>query len=391
MPQKAFVQPRDRVKRWNIYEGDKVRLLVGKPEDKFVDGRSVKGGWKVHEVTGLDMERNRVLLKNVTYKKANPLLPDPANFDSLAEEDKRRFRDQQNFLTMSRPVHYSNVQLCVEERDPIDGESIFASRISTSAPVFDKVRRRLVVQRYAANTTGTSETLVRDPLRRGQVIIPQPDWKVNAPEHPQPNLDTISRVLEQGTLTLVPPEHLREVDDEELPLAKSARAPPSELPRAASDNYIQGDRDPHVDTMMPLYLSEELSPRFSRAKATKGWNLRREQEQQEREAYVKKVVDDWHARGKDAGLEEAMRQVGINAIRVRGRTADEVRAMAAVEYEQMVEERSKLARQAKRVGARHDVDKDKWMVPLENSNLTRKAKRARRAARREEKLRQMEL
>jgi hypothetical protein len=119
--------------------------------------------------------------------------------------------------------------------------------------------------------------------------------------------------------------------------------------------------------------------------------LRREQEQQEREAYVKKVVDDWHARGKDAGLEEAMRQVGINAIRVRGRTADEVRAMAAVEYEQMVEERSKLARQAKRVGARHDVDKDKWMVPLENSNLTRKAKRARRAARREEKLRQMEL
>jgi hypothetical protein len=56
------------------------------------------------------------------YKKANPLLPDPANFDSLAEEDKRRFRDQQNFLTMSRPVHYSNVQLCVEERDPIDGK-----------------------------------------------------------------------------------------------------------------------------------------------------------------------------------------------------------------------------------------------------------------------------
>jgi large subunit ribosomal protein L24 len=67
MPQKAFVQPRNRVKQWNIYEGDKVRLLVGKKEDKFVDGRSVKGGgWKVHEVTGVDMEHNKVLLKGVT-------------------------------------------------------------------------------------------------------------------------------------------------------------------------------------------------------------------------------------------------------------------------------------------------------------------------------------
>jgi large subunit ribosomal protein L24 len=207
----------------------------------------------------------------------------------------------------------------------------------------------------------------------------------------QPNLDTISRELERETLELVTPEELREVaGEDELPLAKSARAPPSELPRAHSDDYIHGARDSHIDTMMPLYLSEELSPRFSRAKATKGWNLRREQEQREREAYVKQVVDDWHAKGKDAGLEEAMRQVGISAVRVRGRTADEVREMAAVEYEHMVEERSKLARQAKRVGARHDVDADKWMVPLENTTLKRKVKRARRAARREEALRQQE-
>ncbi len=66
MPQKAYVQPKDRVRRWNIYEGDKVRLTVGKAEDKFLDGRSTSGGWKVHEVTGLDMERNKVLLRDVT-------------------------------------------------------------------------------------------------------------------------------------------------------------------------------------------------------------------------------------------------------------------------------------------------------------------------------------
>jgi large subunit ribosomal protein L24 len=56
------------------------------------------------------------------YKKSNPLLPDPENFDSLSQEDQQRFRQQQNYLVISRPVHYSNVQLCVEERDPIEGK-----------------------------------------------------------------------------------------------------------------------------------------------------------------------------------------------------------------------------------------------------------------------------
>lgn len=141
---------------------------------------------------------------------------------------------------------------------------------------------------------------------------------------------------------------------------------------------------------MPLYLSEELSPRFSRAKATKGWNLRREQEEEEREAFVKAKVDEWHAKGKDTGLEDAMRTMGMNG-KIRGRTADEVREMARVEYNQSVEDRSKLARQAKRVGARYDVVADQWMVPLEGSKLTRKAKRERRAAKREEKLKQLVL
>lgn len=68
MPQKAYVQPHDRVRRWNIYEGDRVRLVVGKPEDKWVDGATKDSGWKVHEVTGVDMERNRVLLKTVTVR-----------------------------------------------------------------------------------------------------------------------------------------------------------------------------------------------------------------------------------------------------------------------------------------------------------------------------------
>lgn len=39
----------------------------------------------------------------------------------MPEQERQRFRAQQNYITISRPVHYSNVQLCVEEREQIDG------------------------------------------------------------------------------------------------------------------------------------------------------------------------------------------------------------------------------------------------------------------------------
>jgi large subunit ribosomal protein L24 len=216
---------------------------------------------------------------------------------------------------------------------------------------------------------------------------------LNPPPTPhiaQINLDTPAIVATEETRSLIDPVSLWETKANGIPLAKSIRAPTSSLPRGISDNYIDGERDPTVDTLMPLYLSEELSPRFSRAKATKGWNLRREQEEEEREAFVKAKLSEWHAKGKDTGLENAMKTMGMSG-KVRGRTADEVREMARVDYNQSVEERSKLARQAKRVGARYDVDADKWMVQLTGSKMTRKAKRERRAAKREDKLTQLVL
>ena len=61
-----FVQPHDRIRRWNIRPGDKVRLLVGKPKDKYLNEEDAKGGWKVHTVKTVDLERNAVYLSGVS-------------------------------------------------------------------------------------------------------------------------------------------------------------------------------------------------------------------------------------------------------------------------------------------------------------------------------------
>jgi large subunit ribosomal protein L24 len=66
MHQKKFIQPRDRIARWNVRQGDYVRLTVGKSQDKYVNGINENDGWKVHQVTQIDMERNTLRLSGVT-------------------------------------------------------------------------------------------------------------------------------------------------------------------------------------------------------------------------------------------------------------------------------------------------------------------------------------
>jgi large subunit ribosomal protein L24 len=74
MPQKKFVQPKDRIARWNIRQGDYVRLLVGKKEDKFVNQKNADGGWKIHRVTAIDLERNTLKLNDVTVSNRVSIL-----------------------------------------------------------------------------------------------------------------------------------------------------------------------------------------------------------------------------------------------------------------------------------------------------------------------------
>ena len=56
-----FVAPVDRIRLWNIGPGDRVRILRGEDEDKYVDPKLGKrGGWKIYTVERIDQKKSRV-------------------------------------------------------------------------------------------------------------------------------------------------------------------------------------------------------------------------------------------------------------------------------------------------------------------------------------------
>ena len=211
--------------------------------------------------------------------------------------------------------------------------------------------------------------------------------------------DTTSDTVAKRTVALVPSTDIWS-DPTSVPLATSSRAPVNKLPRSISDAYINAnakaaaDTDvpfdslsADVDSMMPLYLSEELSPRFSRAKATKGWNLARAAEKEEREVFGAKAVQAWREGGKDAGIQGTLERVGLGGVTVRGRTSKEVREAARSDYDNALFERSRIARMAKRAGGTFDVVNDRWKVEIDPATLKRTQKKAERAKRKETFLR----
>jgi large subunit ribosomal protein L24 len=122
---------------------------------------------------------------------------------------------------------------------------------------------------------------------------------------------------------------------EELIPASSGARPPSK--QTWSNEYLTRDpsaSNPSIDTVMPLYLSEELSPRFSRAKRTKGWNDRRQVLLRERDEAARAAVEAWEASGRDRVLSDVLSQVGLEGVTVRGRTRKEVREAALAEFDE---------------------------------------------------------
>jgi large subunit ribosomal protein L24 len=210
--------------------------------------------------------------------------------------------------------------------------------------------------------------------------------------------DTTSETVTKRTIALVPATSMWS-NPSTVPLATSSRAPVNKLPRSISDAYInlnaKAAADPDVvpdvpvdvDSMMPLYLSEELSPRFSRAKATKGWNLAREAEREEKEKFAARAVQQWREGGRDAGLESTLAKVGLGGVTVRGRTSKEVREAAESDYQNALFERSRIARMAKRAGGKFDIVNDQWKVEIDPAKLKRMQKKAERAKRKETFLR----
>ncbi|KAL1409619.1 hypothetical protein Q8F55_003614 [Vanrija albida] len=340
-PPKAYVQPKDRIRRWNIRPGDSVRLMVGKPEEKYIDGDvGVSSGWKVYKVSSVDMERNRLYLEGLTNTKANAVRPPPENPEELDEETRNQLKQQQNFIKARRPVQYSNVQLCIEENGK---DSVFATRIATDKLFFNPKARRLQWQRFAASTSRPA-TIESDP-KRGQVSIPWPA----IPErevHPIGPHDSDEAAIVTPTVAIGPASSIPQTL-----VPRSLRAkPPSDQDYA--DEYIQrpeARKNPVMQAAMPLYLAEELSPRFSRAKQTQGYNERRKAEAALRREVARDAVESWIAGGRDNGLEAVLATdlVNLDGLKLRGRTREEVRDAALAEIDQQIDEAKKEVARAR--------------------------------------------
>lgn len=184
----------------------------------------------------------------------------------------------------------------------------------------------------------------------------------------------------------------------------SSRAPPPS-DQTFSDTYIDSIDDrthPTVEAAMPLYLSEELSPRFSRAKQTRGWNERRLREAEERAEIGRLAVEEWEAQGRDQGLREMLGKVsgGLEGVTIRSRTRQEVRDAAMAEYDESLASKQRMIQHARKMGLKWDRQIEDWedlpepsVIPggqLHKAAIKRDRK-DRRAQRLEQKLEELKL
>lgn len=383
-PSRVYTAPKDRIRRWNIVPGDKVRLMVGKPEEKYEADKV----WKVYTVTGADMVNNRLYLDGLTNKKTNRIqpVPPPEELEKMSDDERQSFLEQRNFIRQRRPVHYSNVQLCVRDAG---ADSVFATRIATTAPFYDQATRSVKWGRFAAALSGSDAGLAKDPAR-DQVRIPWPIIETGDKPDALP-VDTVERASASSTL------NLQEAARIPRPLIPSSLRGPAPGPQDQdwADEYVfapESRASPELEAALPLYLQEELSPRYSRAKTTKGWNLRREAEAEAREAHITAAVAEWEAGGRDAGLEELLTldAVRLEGVTIRPRTRQEIRDAAAREFDTQLAHTRKLTRRAAAAGMK--FVEGQWVAGAKGEEIMRKKSRKERKLRKiEERLTKIKL
>ncbi|WVQ80296.1 hypothetical protein IAT38_002401 [Cryptococcus sp. DSM 104549] len=379
-PSVHYVQPKDRIRRWNIRPGDKVRLMVGKPTEKYKNERNTNEGWKVHTVKLVDVTRNRLFLDGVKHlKKTNPIRPHPPNFDKLSDHDKQSYDAQQNYQAELKPVHYSNVQLCVEH-DEKGTNSVFATRLKTTEPKWNPYRNRMEWKRLAARLKGTPEA----EEQMEAVVIPwaKTEKQRTFPES-HPTLDTVNQEAKARTVQTPKIETFGGV----VAWPQHINAPPL-ANNTFSDHYIAGenlvaDQACLLDNIMPLYLSEELAPRFAKTKMWKAWRLRREAAELEKKRVGEEAVRAWNKAGRDKKLQVVLEQdsIALDDVHLRKRTAAEVRAAAEMRYELAKAQTQHEVAQQTRAGRIYNVAKGRWEDGPETIKADRKKTRKDRKAR----------
>ncbi|WWC85635.1 uncharacterized protein L201_000501 [Kwoniella dendrophila CBS 6074] len=377
-----YVQPRDRIRKWNIRPGDKVRLLVGTPQQIYINQQDASEGWKTFNVKQVDLSRNRVFLEGVNNSKSNVIHSRPANYDDLTSSQKQSFDDQKNFVPTMRPIHYSNVQLCVEDNKGAD--SIFVSRMKTYQTHFNPETQRLDWRRSAARLSGDAEVQVGQSLS-----WPKPETPY---EHPAPDddLDTSNAVAMRDTLVLPGLEALQNTDAAALvPQHINAPSPKDELFADAYINHMNETRklntqeSDFVDLLMPLYLSEELSPRFAKNKTYKAYKARREFEENEREKIGKLAIKEWELNGKDKNLKDILNldEIGLEGVFIKPRSRKEVKDSAIIQFDLENEQIRKQVNLNVREGKIYDTQSGQWINGPKADNIERKRSRKARKER----------
>ncbi|KAK8845297.1 hypothetical protein IAR55_006010 [Kwoniella newhampshirensis] len=393
-----YVQPRDRVRKWNIRPGDRVRLTSGTPQQKFQNEKNSEEGWKTYEVKQVDLERNRVFLEGINNKKANIIHAKPDNFDSLAEGQKQSYNEQKNFVATMRPVHYSNVQLCLEDKSGPD--STFVSRMKTGHTHFNKSSQRFDWRRYAAKISGPLDAQAQTDEASVSIAWPKPNKPYEFPKA-DPDLDTANDLTLDNSLVLPNVESLISTDAADL-FPQNINAPPpsnQDYPDAYLETLVKPEKFQrneinYIDMLMPLYLSEELSPRFAKTKTYKAYRARREAEEIDREKAGNAAVAAWEAGGRDKGLKEAMEleAVGLEGVFLRPRTREEVREAAIIDFDVNNEAVRKEVNTAVREGKLWDYELSQWIDGPKAQKIERKRSRKERKARKiSEKLQNLRL
>ncbi|KZT62151.1 hypothetical protein CALCODRAFT_479347 [Calocera cornea HHB12733] len=244
MHRPKWVNPKDRIKWWNIAPGDKVRMISGKDEFRKKDRL---------EVLEVDREKNWLYLKDgpqLTRHVAN-LMNEP---------------DMPKYNLEPMPVHYSNVQLYIGDFEfpPLPDETeprvlpVYATRVQRTTPTYVKAIGRYVFRRYAAATYPALPPKYDENGNRVRIEIPWPQFVGREPADPGPQDTTAEEALK---LTWVPPAPTLNPG-----LYKRNEPKPEDV-------YLQtAGADPSQP--MEHFVARELSSYYSRANRTKRWQLR---------------------------------------------------------------------------------------------------------------------
>ncbi|QRW15960.1 hypothetical protein RhiXN_03961 [Rhizoctonia solani] len=270
---------------------------------------------------------------------------------------------------VSKPIHYSNLQLYLgvyelsdKNGQPKDTE-VYATRISTSKPVYIPAARRWFWRRYAAGTSPQIPTPLGVAPRKNRTEIRWPEPKKRVLPTVEFDYDTPGEAVREITWTPADvSEHTKYPPYFHIPApASQQRISASQKAlavkaRAVQDAYIAGRLV--ASAPMEQYLARELSNPHSRAKKQQRWQEAKEERDRLRVRFMKaakearKTGDSVTTIGLNITKKQAAKE-GIFLFEAHVREADKARRAERAEQRGAVAklERKKVrkARKAKKI------------------------------------------